>query len=50
MADNRIVPPELLASGTDPKKLWDHRPRWLRALLLLVFVAAGILILIFMNG
>lgn len=50
MATNKIVPPEPHSSGFDLRRSWIYGPRWLRVLLLLIFLAAGVLLLTFVKG
>jgi hypothetical protein len=42
-----IVPPEPHSTGADFRKTWNYLPRWLRVILLLAFIVAGILVAIF---
>jgi len=49
MATPEIVPPEPHSVGTDVRKAWTFVPRWLRVVLLLIFIAGGVLILIFVK-
>lgn len=49
MATPEIVPPKPHSAGIDVRKASTFIPLWLRMVLLLLFVAAGVLILIFVK-
>lgn len=44
-----IVAPEPHSMGTKVGKAWEHFPRWLRILLVLVLISAGILAAVFVK-
>jgi hypothetical protein len=44
-----IIPPEPHSTPPDFRKAWNYMPRWLQIVLLLIFIAAGVLVIIFMK-
>jgi hypothetical protein len=49
MFTREIVPPEPHSKGPDMGRTWAYLPRWLRFVLVLIFIAAGALIFIFIK-